>query len=175
MSLRFKYHLNLPCSREKVVKSLLSYLYLCLKKTVFKKSKWYLTFTVPDQAPNTRYAEAPLPSRYQPEPSRYQPEPSRYQPEPSRYQPEPEPEPAAPPPAPAGGGGRYIALYDYTAADDDEVSYSYLISKSKISKNRFSYDEMRPETSVVSKIFFPVIDVTLEPLHFIWNVCHAVQ
>ena len=46
--------------------------------------------------------------------------------QPSRYAappPEPEPEPVAqPPPAPSGGDGkRYIALYDYTAADDDEV------------------------------------------------------
>lgn len=38
--------------------------------------------------------------------------------------PEPEPEPAPAPPAPSGGGGKvYVALYDYTAADDDEVSF----------------------------------------------------
>jgi len=35
--------------------------------------------------------------------------------------PEPEPEPEEAPQAPAGGAGQYRALYDYAAADDDEV------------------------------------------------------
>ena len=37
MSLRFKYHLNLPCSREKVVKSLLSY--ICVSRKLFLKNQ----------------------------------------------------------------------------------------------------------------------------------------
>lgn len=49
---------------------------------------------------------------------------SRSPPPPAAPVPEPEPEPAPAPPAASGGGaGRYVALYDYAAADDDEVSF----------------------------------------------------
>jgi hypothetical protein len=40
-----------------------------------------------------------------------------------QYKP-PAPQPAAPPPAPAPSGPRYFALYDYAAADDDEISFN---------------------------------------------------
>lgn len=44
-----------------------------------------------------------------------------YQPPPQAYV--PEPSPPAPNPAPVSSGQKYVALYDYTAADDDEVSF----------------------------------------------------
>ena len=134
------------------LKSLLSYLYLRFKRI-------FLKITVPDQAPNTRYAEAPPPSRYQPEPA--------------RYQPEPEPEPFTPPPAPSGGGGRYIALYDYTAADDDEVGHSYFITKTKIRKNQFCYDEARNTQLFLKYSSAPSV---MLPRAFVFHldVCHSV-
>lgn len=77
----------------------------CLCQIDFCKFNSFLHFVFPD-APQERYTAPPR-----------QPSP------PPPAEPEPEPEPAAP--APSGGGdegGRYVALYDYTAADDDEVS-----------------------------------------------------
>lgn len=44
-----------------------------------------------------------------------------YQPPPQAYMPEPSPPP--PNPAPVSSGTKYEAMYDYTAADDDEVSF----------------------------------------------------
>jgi len=62
-----------------------------------------------------------LPSSSAPPPSQQQQE---YQ---QQYQPPPpaqEYEPPAPAPAPAPASGpKYVAIYDYTAADDDEVSF----------------------------------------------------
>ena len=40
---------------------------------------------------------------------------------PQQHAPPPEPQPQAPPPA--SSGPAYVAMYDYTAADDDEVSF----------------------------------------------------
>jgi len=69
----------------------------------------------------------------QPEERKFSPPSQRYQPPPTSVpaapapepEPEPEPEPAPAPPAPSGGGeGRYVAIYDYAAADDDEVSFN---------------------------------------------------
>lgn len=75
---------------------------------------------VAGDAPATRYdaPRSPPAQSYQPPPSAqsYDPPPPA-----QTYEPEPEPEPEAP--APSGGGrGRYVALYDYAAADDDEVT-----------------------------------------------------
>lgn len=55
------------------------------------------------------------------------PAPVRPPPEPvQQFQPPPQPmgHPPPPAPAPAPSGPRYIAVYDYTAADDDEVSFN---------------------------------------------------
>jgi len=73
---------------------------------------------------------APAPVRRQPEPAAA-PAPVRHEPEPEpEAEPEAEPEPAAAEPEPAheepaaaSGGARYKALYDYDAADGDEVSF----------------------------------------------------
>lgn len=76
-------------------------------------------------APEPAYEPEPEPA-YEPEPEpEAEPEPEP-EPEPA-YEPEPEPEPAYEPEpeaaAPAAGGGNYKALYDYDAADEDEVSF----------------------------------------------------
>nr|XP_034307216.1 LIM and SH3 domain protein Lasp isoform X11 [Crassostrea gigas] len=55
------------------------------------------------------------PQSYQPPPQSYQPPPQSYQPPPQSYQP--------PPPQPASEGMVCKALYDYTSADADEVSF----------------------------------------------------
>eukprot|EP00047_Mylnosiga_fluctuans_P001589 m.221026 g.221026 ORF g.221026 m.221026 type:complete len:259 (+) comp10499_c0_seq1:67-843(+) len=65
-------------------------------------------------------AAAPAPVHHEPEP---EPEPEAH------HEPEPEPEPVheepahEEPAAPAAGGQRYKAVYDYDAADGDEVSF----------------------------------------------------
>ena len=50
------------------------------------------------------------------------PEPARVYAPPPQAAPQPAPVPVAQPPAPQAGP-RYVAIYDYSAADDDEVSF----------------------------------------------------
>ncbi|XP_054751045.1 LIM and SH3 domain protein 1-like [Lytechinus pictus] len=70
-------------------------------------------------APSQQYQPPRNETSYQPprnEPSSYQPPP------PQQVQPPPQQEPT-PPPAPVSSSPAYVALYDYTAADDDEVDF----------------------------------------------------
>nr|XP_022318845.1 LIM and SH3 domain protein F42H10.3-like isoform X2 [Crassostrea virginica] len=64
----------------------------------------------------------PPPQSYQPPPQSYQPPPQSYQPPPQSYQPPPQSY-QPPPPQPASEGLVCKALYDYTSADSDEVSF----------------------------------------------------
>ncbi|XP_003385285.1 PREDICTED: LIM and SH3 domain protein 1-like [Amphimedon queenslandica] len=68
----------------------------------------------------------PQPSYNPPQPSYNPPPPQSYQPpapQPSYQPPPPQPSYNPPPPAPAPSGPRWTAVYDYAAADDDEVSF----------------------------------------------------
>ena len=73
-------------------------------------------------ASNLGYQTAPQDVR--PPPSTYNPPPQQYHPPPQTYQPPPpvvQPAPKLPPPS---TGPRYRAVYDYVAADEDEISFS---------------------------------------------------
>lgn len=63
-------------------------------------------------ASNTGYQQAPEPARQPPPPQQHE----QFQPPPPRA--------AAQPPPPAPSGPKYIAVYDYTAADEDEISFN---------------------------------------------------
>jgi len=75
------------------------------KRTQQQSSNIAYQQKMPEQAPSTRYGADPSEPPSQPEP---------------RYEPEPTPAPADPP---ASNVGNYEALYDYAAADEDEVSF----------------------------------------------------
>lgn len=80
--------------------------------------------SIAGQAPSYK---AP-PQQYQPPPQQYQPPPQQYQPPPQQqYQPPPQQQYQPPPPqAPVDRQSKGMvckAMYDYTAADDDEVSF----------------------------------------------------
>ncbi|CAH1775858.1 unnamed protein product [Owenia fusiformis] len=76
----------------------------------------------PDPTQN-RYQPPSTQPQFDPNPTPYQPPQQEYNPPPPQAY-VPVPEPAPPAPAPTVGGPRYKAVYDYTAADDDEVSFN---------------------------------------------------
>lgn len=67
------------------------------------------------EAPASHYGQNPRRESYDREPAAQ----TQYAPPPQPPQPEP-----TPPPAAASSKDQYIAVYDYAAADDDEVSFS---------------------------------------------------
>jgi len=72
-------------------------------------------------APEPRRQQPPVVAAPAPAPAPIpEPEP---EPEPER-EPEPEPVPEPEPAAPASTGRKYVAIYDYAAADEDEISFN---------------------------------------------------
>nr|CAB3263395.1 lasp LIM and SH3 protein [Phallusia mammillata] len=76
------------------------------------------------QQPQTQQqVHQPPPQSYQPPPQTHQPPAQTYQPPTPTYQPPPQPQ-APPPQQQQPSKPVYRALFEYTAADDDEISFS---------------------------------------------------
>lgn len=78
--------------------------------------------TAPHEQERSAGYQPPPPSSYsQPPPASYNPPPMQAAPQ---IPPQIPPQSRPPAPAPARSGPRYVAIYDYNAADDDEVSFA---------------------------------------------------